>query len=61
MKTVFSLNGVTISLEHLNKIRDHMEEATASEYGFSYKSTKLNNIKYLADKDHYSFTLEFLA
>lgn len=61
MNTVYSLNGIVVSLEHLNKIRAHMEEATAAEYGFKYKSTKLNNICYLADKDHYSFTLEFLA
>lgn len=61
MKTVYAIEGVTVSLEHLDKIRPHMEEAAAAEYGIKYNSTKLKNVHYLADKDHYQFTLEFLA
>jgi hypothetical protein len=61
MRKVYAIDGVVVSLEHLNKIRAHMEEAAAKEYKFSYTSTRLSNIEYLADKDQYNFTLEFLA
>lgn len=61
MKKIHSIDGTVVSLEHLAKIRKHMEEAAADEYNISYNKTQLNNVEYVQSTEHYKFTLEFFA
>lgn len=61
MKTVYKLDGEVVSLEHLDRIRNYMEEAAAKNYDFKFTKTKLTNVEYISDKNYYKFTLEFLS